>query len=121
MNYIILTALLIVLSDDSSSLLQEKNCTGWTNTSEHRYLYIRICEYVSGGSGTYEFKNESNQDVRFSFKIYHNNGKITSGSTKVKSGEEHRASCFTCATKNGGGTDSYEIYKVCYESDDCFW
>ena len=96
---------------NNSNIILDR-CNEWASTSEYRYLFIKICEYVSGGSGYYQFKNNYNKGIRFSFKIFHNNGNVTKGSTNIKSGKTSRASCFSCAEKNGGGNRSYEISKV---------
>lgn len=100
---------------------QSNRCTEWDSTNTYKHLYIQICEYKSGGSGYYQFKNNYNKAVRFSFKIYHQNGNVTSGSTNVKSGKIHKASCYDCATKNGGGNKSYEIDNVYFEGEEGYW
>lgn len=96
-------------------------CTEWDSTRTYEHLYMRLCEYDSGGSGYYEFKNNYNKHVRFSFKIYHKNGDVTKGSTNVKSGQTHKASCYKCAQKNGGGNESYVIDKVFFEGEKGYW
>lgn len=96
-------------------------CTEWDSPSTYEHLYVKLCEYDSGDSGYYQFKNNYDKHVRFSFKIYHKNGEITQGSTNVKSGQTHKASCYNCAQKNGGGNESYEIDKVFFEGEKGYW
>lgn len=104
-----------------NSNLTADRCNEWASMTEFRYLFIKICEYDSGGSGYYNFKNNYNKGIRFSFKIFHNNGNVTRGSTNLKSGETTRASCYSCAEKNGGGNKSYEISKVFFEGEKGYW
>ncbi|MEX0995658.1 MAG: hypothetical protein WDZ45_01260 [Flavobacteriaceae bacterium] len=96
-------------------------CSEWDSTNEYKHLYTKLCEYESGGSGYYQFKNNYDKNVRFSFKIYHKNGKVTKGSTNVKSGQTHKASCYSCAQKNGGGNESYVIENVFFEGEEGYW
>lgn len=96
-------------------------CTKWNSISQYKHLYIKLCEYDAGGSGYYQFKNNYKKAVRFSFRIHHQNGNMTTGSTNVKPGEIHKASCYDCANKNGGGNKLYEINDLYFEGEEGFW
>lgn len=109
-----------VVQKDFTTVVNDR-CNEWASTSQYKHLYIKICEYESGGSGYYQFKNNYNKAIRFSFKIYHRNGDVTKGSTNVKPGKIHRASCYSCAEKNGGGNKSYEISNVYFQGDEGYW
>jgi hypothetical protein len=63
----------ITPSDVNKNMLSSTfdRCTEWDSTSTYEHLYIKLCEYDSGGSGYYQFKNNYDKHVRFSFKIYH--------------------------------------------------
>lgn len=110
------------LSNENSENLKNTydNCTDWDEW-ESTDVYIKICEYSSGGSGYYKFKNDNDKGVRISFTLYFANGKTSRLSTNIKAySETNGASCFSCAKKNGGA-DQWQITKMTFEGEEGYW
>lgn len=108
-----------VLSNNAERVADR--CTGWQANSAHSGIDIMICEYESGGSGYYKFRNRYNKAARISFKITFRNGKSTTGSTNIPAGSETSgSSCFSCAAKNSG-VQSWSLEKVKFEGEDGYW
>lgn len=99
-------------------------CTSWqaykTSGPESR-IFIKICEYESGGSGYYKFKNDNDKDVRISFVITFNDGSTWKGSTKIDAySTTDGSACSKCASKKSG-VDSWELTKIAFEGENGYW
>lgn len=99
-------------------------CTDWQswgNYGRESKLYIKICEYESGGSGYYKFKNSNDKAVRISFELTFNSGKVSKGSTNVKAySETSGSSCFSCASKNSG-VKEWSLTNIAFDGEDGYW
>ncbi len=99
-------------------------CSEWqaaASSGRASDIYIKICEYASGGSGSYNFKNNSNKAVRISFILTFNNGKTNKGSKNIRANSEARpSSCFNCAQKNGG-LKEWSLTKIAFEGEEGYW
>lgn len=117
---LILFAIIFLMSFTSGN----DRCTDWEawgNYGRESKLYIKICEYESGGSGYYKFKNSNDKAVRISFELTFNNGKTSKGSTNVKVySETSGSSCYSCASKNSG-VKEWSITKIAFEGEDGYW
>ncbi len=102
----------------------DDRCTDWLawgNYGRESKLYIKICEYESGGSGYYKFKNSNDKAVRISFELIFNNGKTSTGSTNIKAYHEtNGSSCYSCADKNSG-VKEWSLKKIAFEGEDGYW
>ncbi|PHR49184.1 MAG: hypothetical protein COA32_03800 [Fluviicola sp.] len=103
---------------------KENRCTSWDpwgTSGQERLLYLKICEYSSGGSGYIKFKNSNNQAVRISYKLTFNNGKTQTGSTNISANSEtNKSSCFNCAQKNSG-VKYWSLTKIAFEGEEGYW
>lgn len=122
-------ALLIVasllMSFDGKESKTIDNCTGWQKWGDYgreAKIYLKVCEYDSGGSGYTKFKNSNNKAVRISFEFTFYNGKVDkNNSTKINAySETNPSSCYSCARKNGG-LKSWKITKIAFEGEKGFW
>ncbi len=99
-------------------------CTDWQSWSKYgreSKLFIKICEYESGGSGYYKFKNNNDKAVRISFTLTFNNGKTFKGSTNVKAySETSGASCYSCASKNSG-VKEWSLTTIAFAGEQGYW
>jgi hypothetical protein len=99
-------------------------CTEWNSAAQYgreSKIFIKICEYESGGSGYYKFKNDNNSAVRISFVITFNNGSTWEASTNVKAySETNGSSCFNCAKKNSGA-QHWSLKSVAFEGEEGYW
>lgn len=90
----------------------------WKDTGPESRIFIKICEYASGGSGYYKFKNENNKAVRISFELIFNDDTKFKGSCNIKANSEHSpGACFKCAKKNGG-VKQWKLTKIAFEGEE---
>lgn len=128
MKTILLTSLIAFLyfpiNTSNIKELKSNRCTSWdaySNTGRESELYLKICEYSSGGSGYIKFKNGNNVGVRISYKLTFYNGETQTGSTNVKAfSETSGSSCYNCAQKNSG-VKYWALTKIVYEGENGYW
>ena len=76
-------------------------------------ISFETCEYKSGGSGFYDIGNTGGTTLNLSWEIHFRNGKTSKGASwKTLAGHSHKASCFNCAQKNGGGVTGVTFLRI---------
>lgn len=115
MTVVLFVAALLI----SSNAWAGDRCTVWMGGDAG--IYIRICEYESGGSGYVQFKNTKYKDARISYVLIFNNGKRSKGSTPIKArSETGGASCYSCARQNSG-VRQWAITKIRFRGEAGYW
>jgi len=115
----------ILMSFNSSTNGDGDKCTewaAWENSGRGAKIYVKVCEYESGGSGYYKFKNNNDQSVRIFFTFYFKNGKTMKRSKNIPAySVTDGAACYNCAIKNGGGVKSWSITGMHFEGEKGYW
>lgn len=94
----------------------------WQTNGKNSGIYLQICENPDGTSAYYHFKNTTAKAVRISFSINHKNGKSTKGSVQIKAKTQGKdALCTLCATRQGGGNNTWKLTKIAFEGEAGFW
>lgn len=114
----------LVLSLFSLGLMAQDQCTDWSEyyiEGRKSGLYLKTCQYESGGSGYYKLKNTNGKDVRVHFKIVFNDGTSFKGSTNIKAySQTSGSSCFKCAAKNSGAKN-WTVTKYAFKGEEGYW
>ena len=125
MNIKALTLLTVLLSSTlMSHTTNNDRCSDWNPGGQYgreSKIYIMVCEYESGNSGYYRFKNGHDKAIRISFELTFNSGKTYTASANVKAySESSHSSCYSCANKNSG-VKHWSLKKIAFEGEDGYF
>jgi hypothetical protein len=89
------------------TLSHADNCTPWMDTGTG--VQAMICAYENGGSGYYKWRNVSDSDKSFSFRISGPGGSFNGAKSNLGSGDEESSACHQCRV---GGSWSVNVSNV---------
>ena len=120
-----LVLLMFFMLSTSFSSSNSDRCTDWQPWGRHgreSRIFIKICEYESGDSGYYKFKNENDIGVRISFTLTFNDGTTWKGSQNLAAHftDKYGSACSSCSSKRNG-VKSWELTKIIFEGEKGYW
>lgn len=113
--------LFIICSENNIAQNSPSDCKPWIEYGINSKLFFRICENSENNTVFFEIKNETDKDVKLTYKINFNNGESATGTVIIDLDDKSpKIQCLNCTENKTDVIKSWKFEDIIFRESDGF-